>query len=196
MKTDAKRAHGLAQVMATGVGKRLEDYELDTWAQVMQDMSLDLCVDAADHFVRTATFMPKTVEFIEYVRKLEADEQRHRMARDRTMSSFRCDGTGWRCARCKQTECHVECDNDKGYEPCPSCRPQQYELLSDPDRNAAWRNGKASPEMMVAGPACTRFLPDAPIAPPALASLAKSEEERWRKRFADTDWSTSRRDLE
>ena len=169
---------------------------LATWREALAGMHVDDVLKAAETHIELDEFFPKVAEFIGTVRRFENERRLEQMREDRTHAAFRCDGTGWRCARCKATECAVDCDQDKGMEPCPSCRPQQHEHFQDPKSNAAWRNGAKLPEAFVAGEPCRRMEVEPPAPPPGIAELREAEAGRWAAKLRDHDWSNSRRDLQ
>lgn len=171
---------------------------LSFWHKLLADQDPEAVLLATGEAIETQQFVPTPNLFLELVRKHEAVLMRNEIVANKTHSSFRCDGSRWRCARCKNTECDVHCEQDMGVEPCPSCNSAVRQMMSTPEGNKAYRNAEKLPENAVSFPACEplRATVDPIVAPPGLAKLKNYEMDRWKRKLADSDWAVSRKDMQ
>lgn len=172
----------------------IDDATAHVWANVLSDVDVHLANEAGEMYVRTESFMPKPAEFLSSVRELEQRAQRDRISERNESSSYRCDGTRWRC-HSHHGKCPIDCV-PRRMEPCPTCNPTLHEWFGDEKLWRQYLNGKKISEG-VSVPACEAHDREQPVTSAAAASAARLAAQSVGAKYdPDTDWSHTRRDLE
>lgn len=179
----ADEVANVLQVLRGAFRTKLEADTALVWAQLLKDVEYRHGMEVAELYARTEKFFPKPAEFLAGVHELQRKDELAHMAEQNTTTSYRCDGSRWRCAE-HHGKCPIDCTVAAGMEPCPTCNGHTYDRLSTEAGNHKWRSGgKFNDDSVVVGPACIPLhdTPARPTQPPA--------------ELRDSDWLTTRKDL-